>query len=195
MSTLADRIREAFGTAKPAEIARATKKTKGAVTQWLDGTTKSLKGDTATRMEAATGYRAAWILTGVGPKKLVQTGETVFDQLTAAERSLLTNFRALPDEDQLELATEIANRATKSRAHVQRVLRQLGVRGSAIEAAAAAYEKALIQGDSAQQGVTTLHEESRQYGSDVTQRTSEEKAAHDGPQLQRVPGKGGRRSA
>lgn len=68
--TLADRIREAMGDMSAAEIARATGKTPGAVTQWLDGTIKSLKAETAARLEAATGYRATWLVTGKGEKKI-----------------------------------------------------------------------------------------------------------------------------
>lgn len=66
--TLANRIREAMGERTQADIARATKKTEGAVTQWLDGTTKSLRAETAALLEAATGYRAGWLATGRGPK-------------------------------------------------------------------------------------------------------------------------------
>ena len=54
-----------------ADLARATKKTPGAVTQWLDGTIKSLKAETANMMELATGYRAMWLVTGKGPKKVI----------------------------------------------------------------------------------------------------------------------------
>lgn len=67
--TLAERIREAMGDMSAADIARATKKTPGAVTQWLDGTTKSLKAETAAMLQAATGYSASWLATGKGPKK------------------------------------------------------------------------------------------------------------------------------
>lgn len=68
--TLAERIAEAIGDRPQAEIARAVKKSESAVTQWLDGTTKSLKADSAARLEAVTGYRASWIVTGKGPKLL-----------------------------------------------------------------------------------------------------------------------------
>jgi len=70
--TLADRIKEAIGGKSQADIARATKKTEGAVSQWLDGTTKSLKAETAVMLEAATGFRAAWLATGKGPKMATQ---------------------------------------------------------------------------------------------------------------------------
>lgn len=54
---LKDRIREAMEGAelKPADLARATGKSAGAVTQWLDGTIKSLKAETAELMQQATG--------------------------------------------------------------------------------------------------------------------------------------------
>lgn len=70
--TLQDRIREAIhGSGKTqAEIARAVGKTAGAVTQWMDGTIKTLRADSATALEAATGYSARWIVTGKGPRKI-----------------------------------------------------------------------------------------------------------------------------
>lgn len=125
VSTLASRIKEAFGDAKPSEIARATKRSKGAVTQWLDGTTKSLKGETATMMEAATGYRAAWIVSGKGPRKVTDMAEVP----TPEEMSLLIDFRALLAEDQAELTAEVRTRARKARAHVAKAMRELGLTG------------------------------------------------------------------
>ena len=68
--TLAKRIYEAMGEKSPADIARATKRSESAVSQWLDGTTKSLKGETAAMLEMATGYRAAWLISGKGAKTL-----------------------------------------------------------------------------------------------------------------------------
>lgn len=58
-----------MGDMSAADLARAAKVTGGAVTQWLDGTTKSLKADKAALLEVATGYRATWIVTGRGPKR------------------------------------------------------------------------------------------------------------------------------
>lgn len=75
--TLAERIREAMGEMSPADLARATKKTPGAVTQWLDGTIKSLKGETASVLQAATGYNSNWLATGKGPKKPDQSLDAV----------------------------------------------------------------------------------------------------------------------
>ena len=70
--TLNTRIKEAIdGSGKSrADIARACGVTQASVTFWLDGTTKSLKADTALALEQATGYRALWILKGLGPRKV-----------------------------------------------------------------------------------------------------------------------------
>lgn len=68
--SLAERIKEAMGEKSPADIARATGKTPGAVSQWLDGQTRSLKAETAALLESATGYRAGWIATGKGEKRI-----------------------------------------------------------------------------------------------------------------------------
>ncbi len=68
--TLAERIREAIQHSgkTQAQIATETGKSPGAVTQWLDGATKSLRADTAAALERATGYSATWLVTGKGPK-------------------------------------------------------------------------------------------------------------------------------
>ncbi len=69
---LADRITEAMEGAgiSQSELACATKKTRSAVNQWLSGRIKTLKAETAAMIEAATGYRASWLVTGVGAKKI-----------------------------------------------------------------------------------------------------------------------------
>lgn len=69
--TLAERIREAIQHSgkTQAQIATETGKSPGAVTQWLDGSTKSLRADTAAALERATGYNAAWLVTGKGSKQ------------------------------------------------------------------------------------------------------------------------------
>lgn len=74
---LADRIREAMGDMAPVDFARALKRTEGAVSFWLNGQTKSLKGDTAARIETLTGYSAVWLVSGKGPKLAAQAGGNV----------------------------------------------------------------------------------------------------------------------
>lgn len=69
---LSDRIKEAIeesGKSK-ADIARACSVTSGAVTQWIDGATKSLKAEKALALERATGFRASWLTSGRGPRKV-----------------------------------------------------------------------------------------------------------------------------
>lgn len=75
--TLADRITEAIlGSGKrPVEVARAIGRTPSAVSQLMDGTTKSLKAETAERLQVATGYRSAWLVSGRGPKLIHENTE------------------------------------------------------------------------------------------------------------------------
>jgi transcriptional regulator with XRE-family HTH domain len=65
---LKDRINAAMHHAglEKAELAARSRVTKAAVTQWLDGTTKSLKADKAESLAAATGVSIKWLVTGVG---------------------------------------------------------------------------------------------------------------------------------
>lgn len=60
---------------RPLQLANACGVSSGAVTHWLDGRTKSLKAETAEKIQAATGYSATWIVAGVGPKTLAERGE------------------------------------------------------------------------------------------------------------------------
>lgn len=75
LMTLQDRITEAVNAALAkgvslADIARTAVVTQSALTQWMDGTTKSLKASSAAGLERATGYRAAWLADGKGKKLL-----------------------------------------------------------------------------------------------------------------------------
>lgn len=67
--SLQDRIQEIVAAGfTPSDLARAAGKTAASVTFWLNGQTKSIKGDSAAGIEKLTGYSAAWIATGKGQK-------------------------------------------------------------------------------------------------------------------------------
>jgi transcriptional regulator with XRE-family HTH domain len=117
------RIREAItasGKSK-AEIARACGVTNAAVTHWFNGDTKSLKAETALALEAATGYRAAWILYGRGSKKIgdlywpFSIDVDRFTKLTEKDRGIA--------EGKLEAAIE----ACEQRSHGERLLEETDV--------------------------------------------------------------------
>jgi phage repressor protein C with HTH and peptisase S24 domain len=77
--SLADRIKEAMGdTITKAELARAAGVTASAVTHWLNGATQSLSAENADAIERKTGYRASWIVSGKGPKKVFRSVEPDF---------------------------------------------------------------------------------------------------------------------
>lgn len=68
--TLAERIQLLVDAGfSKSQLAKAAGKTPGAVTQWLTGSTKEIKADTAWGLSALTGYSAEWISTGTGPKE------------------------------------------------------------------------------------------------------------------------------
>jgi len=66
---LKDRINYAMTLAglSAAQVAKETGKTPGAVSQWLSGTVKGLKAETAQAIAKATGVDAYWLITGDGP--------------------------------------------------------------------------------------------------------------------------------
>ncbi len=94
--TLSDRIREALtGSGKSqAQIATETRKSPGAVSQWLDGRIKGLRADTAEALERATGYRAAWLVTGKGPKLVLDKSNVSAAQLGTKQIPLLSYVSA-----------------------------------------------------------------------------------------------------
>lgn len=93
---LSDRIREALiGSGKSqAQIAVETRKSPGAVSQWLDGRIKGLRAETAEALERATGYRAAWLVTGKGPKFVLDKSNVSTAQLGTKQIPLLSYVSA-----------------------------------------------------------------------------------------------------
>ncbi len=93
---LAERIREAISHSgkNQAQIATETGKSPGAVTQWLDGSTKSLRADTAEALERATGFSATWLVTGRGPKMSGATQNVVPAKLGARQIPLISYVQA-----------------------------------------------------------------------------------------------------
>lgn len=93
MSSLSDRIREAMGKMSPADLARSAEVTPATVTFWLNGTTKSIKGEKAVLVEKATGYRANWLITGKGSKRIESTQPLDPSPVYAGKRS---GVRSIP---------------------------------------------------------------------------------------------------
>jgi phage repressor protein C with HTH and peptisase S24 domain len=85
--SLKERIREAMGKMTQAELARAASVTDATVTFWLNGTTKSINGEKAVLLERATGYRANWLITGKGPKRVESAQQTDDSPVYAGKRS------------------------------------------------------------------------------------------------------------
>jgi phage repressor protein C with HTH and peptisase S24 domain len=93
MTNLSDRIREAMGKMTKAELARAAEVSAATVTFWLDGSTKSINGEKAVLLERATGYRATWLISGKGPKRVEATQQSDPSPVYAGRRS---GTRAIP---------------------------------------------------------------------------------------------------
>jgi SOS-response transcriptional repressor LexA len=84
--TLAERITEAIlgSGMRPVEVARAAGRSPSAISQLMDGTTKSLKAETAERLQQVTGYRSTWLVSGTGPKRVsgnTEPGPSLFAEV------------------------------------------------------------------------------------------------------------------
>jgi transcriptional regulator with XRE-family HTH domain len=105
--TLQSRINEAIQSALDrgmslGEIARNAGVTASALTQWRTGSTKSLKAKSAEGIESVTGYRAAWLISGKGPK--FPDAAWPFDLFTAPD------YRMLDDRTRQEIEELIAGK-------------------------------------------------------------------------------------
>ena len=101
---LKDRINEAMLGAglKKLQFANAVGVSSGAVTQWIDGSTKSLKATTAARMQEVTGYSAAWLVTGLGEKMANAVVVQDFDGLTPGAIELAALYDMIPVSDRIK---------------------------------------------------------------------------------------------
>ena len=84
---LSERIAEAMGARQKGAFGEALGVSAAAVTQWLKGDTKSLKGEILAKMEIETGYRAVWIALGKG-NKLVSDGTITRLPMSCSETAL-----------------------------------------------------------------------------------------------------------
>lgn len=70
MKTLSQRTQEALDAGfTVGQLAEAAKVSSSAVSQWLSGGSRSLKGATAAGLAKLTGWSATWWITGEGPRE------------------------------------------------------------------------------------------------------------------------------
>jgi transcriptional regulator with XRE-family HTH domain len=125
MKTLAERIQHVLdetGISK-AELARAAGLTDAAVTHWLNGDTRSIKGATAAQLETKVGFRAAWLASGKGPK-LVAPSEKG-DMLLPKEVQVIEALRHLTAEEQERFIAAVTEAARHNQAVVAQHIARL----------------------------------------------------------------------
>lgn len=91
---LKSRMAKALVLAKksPTQIASETGLTDSAISQLLSGKTKNLRANTAIKLEAATGVRASWLVTGEGPKMSGSAAGNVSQSEVGTIRIPLINY-------------------------------------------------------------------------------------------------------
>lgn len=125
--TLADRIKEAMGSMTPAELARGAGVSDSAVSQWLDGTTKNLKAESAAKIEMATGYSAVWLATNKGPKRRqAEPPPEYAGAMSGAKRVPIVGTAKLGDNGYYE---EISSIPGAGDGHIEHVSRDEGAYG------------------------------------------------------------------
>jgi hypothetical protein len=109
--TLSQRIQEIIDAGfTQADLYRAATVTKGTSNQWLNGGIKSIKFEYAQGIQTATGFKAEWIVTGKGQKKLgvvkVDTISTASDtKQQVTDPGEKAKEAMLPLSEFIELAT------------------------------------------------------------------------------------------
>lgn len=94
---------------KKGEVAKACDVANSAVTQWIDGTTKSLKPENLYALAALTGFNARWLAIGEGPErpeKPVEANAELIGTMSAWDSStpLGDDEVAIPLYKEVELA-------------------------------------------------------------------------------------------
>lgn len=112
---LKDRLLEVMEGAglKKLQFAKAAGVSSGAVTQWLDGTTKAIKSSKAAALQAATGYSAVWIATGEGDKMVATAPARQGDQVTPGAMEIAFLYDEIPVSDRIK-RTRAWNAATQA---------------------------------------------------------------------------------
>jgi len=81
-----------------AQLARALKLSRSAVNQIERGATKTLRASTLVALERATGYRAAWVETGRGPRRAIPGQadqlERTYDKITRLDSAFREKIEA-----------------------------------------------------------------------------------------------------
>ena len=101
---LKDRIREAMEASglKPLQFAKATGVSSGAVTHWINGSTKALKAETAMKIQAVTGYSAGWLITGRGDKSPLNTVMPTPGLPSPGGMEIAALYDLIPVQDQIK---------------------------------------------------------------------------------------------
>lgn len=112
---LKDRLREVMDGAglKKLQFAKVAGVSSGAVTQWLDGTTKAIKSNKAANLQAATGYSAVWIATGEGEKMVATAPARPGDYATPGAMEIAYLYDEIPVSDRIR-RTQAWNAATQA---------------------------------------------------------------------------------
>jgi SOS-response transcriptional repressor LexA len=92
---LKNRLAEALAIAKksPTQLAADTGLSDSAISQLLSGKTKGLRANSAVKIEAATGVRSTWLITGEGPM-LVSASNVTAAPVGAARIPLISYVQA-----------------------------------------------------------------------------------------------------
>ena len=122
MKTLRERLEWALDHAKisQAELARQAHITRGAVSLWFNGTTKTLEGENLTRAAAALKVNPHWLATDEGPRDINSHGMHAVNEPSVEYRSpvrehaaLISALEQLPQEVQNNLRALILTLAKK----------------------------------------------------------------------------------
>lgn len=104
MSTLQARIAESLRRAKlkPIDLARQAGVTRGTVSQWVNGPTKTIEGDNLMRAARALNEDPHWLATGERKHLPTQFGTAEPAAIYVGnEHQLLQKFRGLGEDDKL----------------------------------------------------------------------------------------------
>lgn len=119
---------------KKGEVAKACGVANSAVTQWIDGTTKSIRPDNLYALAGITGFNARWLAIGEGPERPTEPNAELIGTMAAwdSQTPLSDDEVAIPLYKEVELAagggvTEVVEVQGRLLRFAKSTLREAGV--------------------------------------------------------------------
>jgi len=95
---------------KAIDISRATGVSRGSISKWVSGATKSILAEHAIVLAELLGVNIEWLILGKGPRKITDKNAVVIEKhLKPSDDKLLLQFNSLPIKARNDIREKVEN--------------------------------------------------------------------------------------